>query len=153
MTDLMADIREFHEKYELQYAGLPRRLEPDLHDFRAKFLEEELTEYRESATSLHAIMTDEGHDPRAVVAHLEDQLDALVDLVYVAIGTAYLHGFDFNEAWARVHRANMSKVRVENVSDSKRGSTYDVVKPPGWKPPSHKDLVEYNAHSQGEFKL
>jgi predicted HAD superfamily Cof-like phosphohydrolase len=72
---------------------------------------------------------------------LVDQLDALVDLAYVVLGTAYLHGFRFNEAWRRVHAANMAKVRAERAEQSARGSTFDVVKPPGWKPADLSDLV------------
>ena len=121
-VDLYDDIRMFHEKYQLEYNGPPRSLPEELARFRTNFMQEELTEYNGS------------HD-------LHDELDALVDLVYVALGTAYLHGFDFNEAWRRVQSANMRKVRAERAGDSKRGSTYDVVKPPGWTPPDLSDLV------------
>lgn len=121
--DLMKDIRDFHEKFEIDYEGPPRFLPDDLAGFRVKFLTEELNEFIHSE-------------------QLETDLDALVDLVYVALGTAYLQGFDFNEAWRRVHEANMKKVRALSPADSKRGSTWDVVKPEGWQPPSLKDLVE-----------
>ena len=122
MTDLMRDIQEFHEKFGLEYNGPPRNLPSDLEQFRTDFMREELAEYQ--TTHMKA-----------------KKLDALVDLVYVAIGTAYLHGFDFNEAWRRVHEANMKKVRAKRADQSKRGSTYDVVKPPGWQPPNLIDLV------------
>jgi predicted HAD superfamily Cof-like phosphohydrolase len=74
-------------------------------------------------------------------SNLAGQLDALVDILYVAIGTAYQHGFDLAEAWRRVHEANMQKVRVQKFQDSTRGSLFDVVKPPGWVPPNLEDLV------------
>ena len=73
---------------------------------------------------------------------LKEKLDALVDLVYFALGTAYLHGFNFNEAWKRVHAANMKKIRAEKKGDSKRKSTFDVVKPAGWIVPDLSDLVK-----------
>jgi predicted HAD superfamily Cof-like phosphohydrolase len=44
-------------------------------------------------------------------------------------------GLPFDELWKQVHAANMRKVRAEVPSDSKRGSTFDVVKPPGWVSP------------------
>lgn len=117
------DIQAFHEKFDLTYYGPPRALPVDLQRFRNTFLWEEVTEY---------VNSDE----------LEDNLDALVDLVYVALGTSYLHGFDFTEAWRRVHEANMKKVRATKDTDSKRGSAaHDVVKPPGWTPPDLTDLV------------
>jgi len=70
-----------------------------------------------------------------------DQLDALVDLAYVVLGTAFMHGFDFNEAWRRVHAANMQKVRATSPDVSKRNSSLDVVKPEGWTPPDLSDLT------------
>jgi hypothetical protein len=36
----------------------------------------------------------------------------------------------------------MKKVRVEVPEESKRFSTYDVVKPKGWQAPTLKDLVQ-----------
>lgn len=123
---MLGDIREFHERFELTYDGPPRDLPSDLSSFRQTFLAEEVEEYA---------IAEEVHDR-------EMMLDALVDLVYVALGTAYLHGFDFAEAWRRVHEANMQKIRAERPSDSKRGSVYDVVKPEGWQAPNLKDLIE-----------
>lgn len=126
MDSFVEDIRDFHEKFRLEYDGPPRELPFKLFMFRAKFLGEELDEYNLAVGS----------------GDLAKQLDSLVDLVYVAIGTAYLHGFNFNEAWRRVHEANMNKVRAMRVEESVRGSAeYDVVKPPGWSPPSLEDLV------------
>lgn len=129
--DFLGDIQAFHEKFGLEYKGPPRPLPDELHDFRHRFLKEEVNEYGDNWKL--AIM---GH-----IDGLENQLDALVDLAYVLFGTAYLHGFPFAEAWRRVHAANMRKQRAATAADSKRGSTYDVVKPPGWVPPSHRDLV------------
>jgi predicted HAD superfamily Cof-like phosphohydrolase len=112
------DIKDFHEKFGLVYDGPARSLPEDLASFRLNFMIEETDEY---------ILAEK----RA------DQLDALVDLVYVAMGTAYLHGFDFDEAWKRVHTSNMGKVR----GASARSEGYDVIKPEGWKPPYLGDLV------------
>jgi predicted HAD superfamily Cof-like phosphohydrolase len=125
MTDLMKDINEFHIYFGIHYQGPPRELPKDIRMFRTGFMREELAEYEYAC---HA-------------NDLEGQLDALVDLVYVALGSAHLHGFDFNEAWARVHDANMKKVKATKASDSKRGYVHDVVKPPGWVPPNLADLV------------
>lgn len=123
---MMRDISDFHIKFGNAYVGRPRGLEGDLLNFRVKFLEEELAEYKNAA------INDD----------LEGQLDALVDLVYVAMGTAYIQGFNFREAWKRVHAANMRKVRAQDAAQSKRGHSSDVVKPPGWEAPDLSDLVE-----------
>jgi len=148
MQSLFEDIKDFHQKFGLEYQGPPRYLPDQFDGFRTKFMAEELAEY------VSADQTDHNFVTRAVDAiqqfnafaglapPLEKKLDALVDLVYVAMGTAYLHGFDFDEAWRRVHAANMAKVRAERADQSLRGSTFDVVKPPGWKAPDLSDLVQ-----------
>jgi len=118
-------VSRFHEKFGLEYSDAPRKLPKPLETLKLKHLHEELVEYKEATEK----------------ERLVDQLDALVDLVYVALGTAYLHGFDFNEAFRRVHAANMKKTRAVSSKESKRGSRYDVVKPPNWKAPFLKDLV------------
>lgn len=150
------DIIQFHKKYDISYDGKPRVLPDEYNNFRIKFMQEELDEYIEAASqatlelncaelqSDFLLPPDEGE----FKIELAKALDALVDLVYVALGTAYLHGFDFNTAWQRVHEANMKKIRVAKVEDSTRGSEYDVVKPAGWVPPSHSDLIEDHAHQQ-----
>lgn len=140
--DLFKDIQNFHEKFELVFDGKPRVLPEDLAKFRIGFLMEELGEYcldNEVAQRFFTTELKKYTAPQNIP--LDKQLDALVDLVYVALGTAYLQGFDFNEAWRRVHEANMKKVRALRVIDSKRGSTYDVVKPEGWQAPDLSDLV------------
>lgn len=141
-TNLMEDILEFHTKFGLVHDGPVRHLPYELGEFRAKFMQEELEEYREARDAIMA--ADEDDDPAEYAFQLERQFDALVDLVYVALGTAYLQGFDFNEGWRRVHLANLSKVRAKRAEDSKRGTTFDVIKPPGWEAPSLIDLVEVN---------
>ena len=123
--DPFALVAEFHEKFDLRYDGPPRFLDDDAFAFRRRFKLEELHEF----LTAH----QEGD--------LEGALDGLVDLVYVVLGTAYLQGFDFNEAFRRVHAANMRKERAPEALASRRGSALDVVKPAGWTPPWLKDLV------------
>lgn len=144
MVPLTEHLAAFHVKFGLEYTGLPRLLPGDLQDFRERFLGEEVTEYIEGRR-----VADDGirtNNPAMVRDGLAQMLDGLVDLVYVALGTAYLHGFDFDEAWRRVHGANMEKVRATSPLQSKRGSTFDVVKPQDWVAPDLSDLVTPNAH-------
>jgi len=127
-TDMMQDLVDFHIKFGLEYTGKPRwRLEPYmLEDFRATCMREEVNEYMSAKN-------------RA------SRLDALVDLIYFALGTAYLHGFGpiFYEAWDRVHAANMSKIRSPaSVISAQRGNRFDVIKPPNFRPPDLTDLVQ-----------
>jgi predicted HAD superfamily Cof-like phosphohydrolase len=125
---MTADIVDFHEKFGLDYKGPPRTLQGELLHFRSEFMAEELAEYVESAEA----------------GDLESQLDAIIDLIYVALGTLYMQGMlpVFAEGWKRVQAANMAKVRCERPGDSKRGTTFDVIKPEGWTAPTHKDLIE-----------
>ena len=143
---MITDIEEFHEKYGIAYHGEPRSLPDELRDFRIKFMEEELSEFRVADVRCRLVIADK--DDAEITHQLEKQLDALVDLIYVVLGTAHLQGFNIEEAWYRVHQANMKKIRTPNANASTRGSKYDVIKPPGWTPPSHKDLVENHIHKQ-----
>ncbi len=114
------DVAKFHEKMLLKYDGPPRQLEEDITRSRIGHLQEELNEFHA------ALIYDKG---------LPEMLDALVDIVYVAIGTSYLMGLDFDEAWRRVHEANMKK-----IPKATKRSKIDVVKPKGWVAPDLKDL-------------
>ena len=121
VPDMFRDVWEFHKKFGLDIAfknGLPE----DLKKFRIKCMREEISEYTRAKSK-------------------EDRLDALIDLVYFALGSAALEVFDWNEAWRRVQEANMAKVRAMKPSDSKRGSNWDVVKPEGWQAPDLSGCV------------
>jgi predicted HAD superfamily Cof-like phosphohydrolase len=121
--EMMRHIAQFHEKFGLAYEGDPRQLPQDLRDFRVRFMEEELREYVEACIN----------------GDLEKQFDALIDLVYVALGTAYLQGLPFRKGWLRVQAANMAKVRTQKPTE--RGGGFDVVKPKGWIAPVLSDLI------------
>lgn len=124
----LADIEEFHRKFGQYYGGPVRALVGELRDFRIKFLREETNELEEAFQ----------------MGDLEKALDAMADLDYVLKGTIHLAGMStiYPEAWRRVHRANMGKELASSINPSLRGfNQFDVVKPPGWTPPSHRDLV------------
>lgn len=123
LTDTnFVDVMLFHIKYDHSTPVGPNDNFDDqaLMGFREKFLAEELDEFREGL---------EEHDMAKVA-------DALVDLVYVAMGTAYLLGLPWQHLWNAVQRANMEKVRATSASQSKRDSASDVIKPEGWQPPN-----------------
>jgi predicted HAD superfamily Cof-like phosphohydrolase len=120
--DMMEKLKEFHEKFGLAYNGPPHQLSAEVGFNRIDFMNEELTEY---------IRAWQDQD-------LEKMLDALGDLVYVVLGTAYLHGFNFNEAFKRIHETNLKKIRVVGAGEAHK---FDIVKPEGWEPPFLSDLV------------
>ena len=117
---MLKDIEEFHKKFELERRkGIEKN--KDLVDFRIKFLEEELEEFIDAVRTVDDVKA----------------LDALVDIVYVAIGTAYLLDYPFHFGWNEVQKANMLKVRKESAR-----SKFDVTKPEGWKEPDMKKILE-----------
>lgn len=153
MPDDFRSVGEFHRKFDLDHAlsgAKPHLLERNVEAFRRKFLHEELREYEEAV--------DAGDLPKGA--------DALIDLVYVALGTAHLMGLPWAELFAEVQRANMAKERctIDHVfvscfhgvglctsnpdmchlkecgrprhEHSARGSIHDVIKPPSWRPPN-----------------
>lgn len=146
--DLIGDVNAFHAKFGQEYTGKPRQLPDDLHEFRVKFHEEEHGEYKDEYQKLcDAIIRK---DRRDIITAMEKQLDSLVDLVWVALGTADLQfgRKAFIEAWRRVVKANMAKVLATDdpgAEDSGREIQYDIRKPAGWLPPDHRDLVEDNS--------
>lgn len=139
-VDQMLDVALFNAKFGIEQPPFARRLSTDLALFRLKFLVEEVQELAQAmGFHLDYKISDQVY-PNTV--NLEQQLDALVDLNYVSVGTALIAGFDFDEAWRRVHHANMQKERaLPDGSNSSRFSQYDVVKPAGWTPPDLSDLV------------
>ncbi len=144
---LFRDIERFHQKFGLEPTRDPgHQLPDDVLEFRLKFLLEELREYAaavgyqlswSSSTGIHFMK-------RGDEFNAEEALDGLADLCYVALGTAFLHRFPFNEAWQRIQEANMKKVRANSADDplSKRKHAIDIVKPPGWTPPVLVDLLD-----------
>lgn len=127
MATNFQDVRQFHLKFGLHEQRLPAPgfLPPDLHEFRAKFIQEELDEFNEAYAA----------------GDLAKAFDALIDMTYVILGTADLMNLPWQDGWQAVQFANMSKVRAQSVSESLRGSTYDVVKPRGWKPPDIEGVL------------
>lgn len=125
MKTNLQDVLDFHNKFQVPMATVPSFLDPRAHEFRVNFLHEELKEFEDSYNE----------------NDLAGCADALVDLVYIALGTALLMGIPWQQVWDRVQLANMTKrLAKPDGSDSKRGNPLDVVKPPGWVGPDHSSL-------------
>ena len=134
-TDLIDDIDRFHKKF-----GFEKTDKPDIPDdselvnFRTSFLLEELAEYSQAITKKDTA----------------GALDALVDIVYIALGTAWLFNLPFERAWKEVQRANMEKIRAKDTT-GKRGTKFDVIKPKGWKAPNIDQIVEEEIEKNENF--
>ena len=116
------DVLAFYQKFDIPHHTVPTILDAGTYVFRHRRLREELSEFE---------LAHESHD-------LVGCADALVDLVYIAIGTAINMGIPWDAIWAEVQRANMEKVRAQRPEDSKHGTTLDIVKPLFWKEPDHR---------------
>lgn len=68
--------------------------------------------------------------------------DGLLDLIYVASGTLNLMNVPATELWNDIQIRNMQKIRATSDNMGKRGSTFDVIKPKGWKSPRTEDILD-----------
>lgn len=66
---------------------------------------------------------------------LVDQIDAVIDLIYFALGTLVEQGVEADPYFELVHTANMAKLSGDG-SVSRRDDS-KVLKPAGWHPPEH----------------
>jgi predicted HAD superfamily Cof-like phosphohydrolase len=114
--DMLEDVADFHETI----LGQDPALSPSLIDLpfcieRFRFMQEELDEFIEEAYQ----------------GNIVGVADALADIVYVALGTAYIMNLPFEDIWKAVQNANMRKER----GVTKRGNKFDAIKPAGWVGP------------------
>ena len=126
------DVGEFHKKFDLPvYQGadaipVERWRDTGLMEYRSNFMQEELDEFNKAFAE----------------GDIAGMADALVDLVYVAQGTAHMLHLPWEVLWDDVQRANMTKERAaKDGSNSKRGSAWDVVKPEGWVGPNTEGIL------------
>ena len=87
-------VREFNGMFGVKEPLRPTMPAPEVHNLRWRLIDEEAQELRESVT-------------------LVQYLDAICDLLYVVHGAALVAGFSgqqVEDAFAEVHRSNMSKL-------------------------------------------
>lgn len=168
---MVRDIIQLYTKHGFKEPPRPSMMDKDLLKMRLNFILEEFVELVTACGhDLDFRIIDKGTAPNSdinvkeIAISVEDFeedpapekiIDALVDLLVVTIGNCYLFGLlnvhenpvnifgeqqtILDEAWDRVQRANLQK---ERGLVSKRGHEMDLVKPEGWKPPDHSDLVD-----------
>lgn len=125
-------VRDFHRAFGLDVRDKPCEVPPDLAAHRGDLLAEEAREVAEVSVQ----------GPLDRLAH------ELADVVYIAYGTALVHGIDLDAVIAEVHRSNMTKLgpdgRVSRRADGKvlKGEHYEapdvaaVLRRQGWEPPA-----------------
>lgn len=106
-------VREFHEKFGSPHKDIPELVPVDRVEKRYNWMLEEINEFKEAKS-------------------LDEQADAMIDLIYFALGTMVEMGVKPEELFDIVHRANMSKLWEDGkprMKDTK------VMKPPTWVDP------------------
>lgn len=140
------DVSDLYHKFGFSVPRTDLSIPREMAQFRIRFMLEEVCEYAKSLGYDLRLPSGGSLDPTA--AFLDEvpgeafdrasALDALVDVVVVALGTADLHKFPYNDAWDAVHEANLLKV----PGPTKRGFGWDLAKPPGWRPPNHQRFID-----------
>lgn len=101
---------------------LPTRLSAERKEWFRKAVEEELFELFDADS-------------------LEEEVDAVIDLIYFACGRLHEMGVDGDRAFFEVHLANMRKVQGE-LSKRPGSMGHDAVKPEGWVGPDYSWLQD-----------
>ena len=129
-TNWFKDMQEMHKKYGVnKWMLAEKQSDVDIRrfnkfmEFRIGMMQEELDETKNAYKEKNA----------------EEMVDGIIDLCVFAIGTLEVFGVDANKAWDEVYKANMSKeVGIKQGRPNPLGLP-DLVKPKGWKGPSHED--------------
>lgn len=122
---MIKDIKELNLKYGIKKSvnNFDKDTLRKYLQFRIYFLREELIEL---------MLAYENNNSDEIV-------DALIDLIVVAIGTLDAFNIDIEKAWKEVHNANMSKELGVNKTRENLLNLPDLIKPKDWKAPSHID--------------
>ena len=110
-------VRDFHMAFCHPVADLPMLMTSDRAKKRYKWMMEEINEFLESNT-------------------LEDQADAMIDLIYFALGTLVELGIKPEGMFEIVHQANMSKLGKNGKPNFNEDGK--VIKPTTWESPEPK---------------
>lgn len=120
------DIEDMHDKFGVHDWFQANRGDKDLMQkylmFRMLMIGEE---YQETLSAINN-------------SDAEEVVDGLIDMCVFAIGTLDVMGVDANEAWNKVYNANMAKSPGVKPGRPNRFGLPDLLKPSGWKPPSHE---------------
>ncbi|MGO2860637.1 MAG: hypothetical protein ACTIC1_05735 [Brevibacterium sp.] len=105
------DVREFMHAMDQTVRDSPTVISDIEKWERFVMLNEEFSELKQALASLKKAV--EYYSTSKTKEAMTDLADALVDIVYIAIGTAHAYGFDFDELWRLVHENNLTKIDPE----------------------------------------
>jgi predicted HAD superfamily Cof-like phosphohydrolase len=147
VSDIQHDVRQFMAAFNQAMPDTPQWPDQETMDLRVRLKAEEFCEWlRDSGYMFHLSITgvdadgfpaqvfEEGQLHHRYSPNLAKSADALIDELYVTIGTLLAMGIDLWPLWREVQRANMAKVGGP-VVDGK------VRKPANWNPPDIEGLL------------
>jgi predicted HAD superfamily Cof-like phosphohydrolase len=121
MTFWQTAVRFFMETARQHVGDRPKRVTIEQASRRSTWLIEEALEAQKAAVN--------GDVPQLA--------KELVDVIYIALGTANDWGIDLQPVFEAVHLSNMDKLRLGAATDGDG----KVLKPQGWKPPNIVGLL------------
>jgi predicted HAD superfamily Cof-like phosphohydrolase len=134
-------VRQFHEAFDLAAPGFPTGQPADVVRLRMRLIEEEFKEVMEE---LQALLY--AADYEAYLVALGRLLKELADLRYVTDGCAVTFGLPIDEAFAEVHRSNMSKLGSDGRPVKDAGGK--VLKGPNY---TEADMSQFVPLIEGEI--
>ena len=91
------------------------------------------------ATTMKGLQEELDELTAAVIENdIGGQVDALIDVIYFALGGLFQMGAPMAACWDAVHTKNMAKV----MGTTHRGTVNDAAKPADWTPPNHELFVK-----------
>ena len=111
-------VKDFHKTFGSPIRDMPHLLPEERAKFRAGFMLEEIQEFIDSE-------------------NICDQADAMIDLIYFALGTLVEMGVKPKEIFDIVQNANMSKLWEDGKPRYRNGDN-KIIKPPTWEDPFPK---------------
>lgn len=114
-------VEEFHDAFSHPIQKRPTLLDRDRVSKRYSWMLEEIDEFKEAGD-------------------IQEQADAMIDLIYFALGTMVEMGVSPKELFSIVHEANMSKIWPDGSPHFNKDGK--VIKPEGWTDPKDKISAE-----------
>jgi predicted HAD superfamily Cof-like phosphohydrolase len=117
-------VKDFHKAFNHPYSDIPKLMDMETATKRYTWMKEEIDEFIEAT---------ENKD-------IYEQVDAMIDVIYFALGTLVQIGVPPAEIFNIVQNANMSKL-WEDGKPRFRDIDGKVIKPPSWEDP-HNKIIE-----------
>lgn len=124
MNKMQQQVKEFHLGFGHPVAEIPTMIDMELAEKRANWMQEEIREF------LYAIQE----------LDIVEAYDAILDILYFAVGTAVVMGLDIEPGFDEVQRSNMAKLGPDG-KPILRASDGKIQKPEGWVPPQLAAVV------------